>query len=64
MINVLYDIKSRLSVVSKDCLLSVTAISFDISALEIFLPLIVGAKIIISYALIYKTEGEWTATFN
>ena len=40
--------KYRFSVQPNDCWISITTISFDIAALEIYLPLITGAKVIIA----------------
>ncbi len=45
VVNLLLDLKDRFSFESKDILLAVTTISFDISVLEIFLPLISGGRI-------------------
>ncbi|MCB0167720.1 MAG: amino acid adenylation domain-containing protein, partial [Anaerolineae bacterium] len=42
---------------SSDILLSVTTLSFDIAALELYLPLIVGAKVIIASQRV-TTDGE------
>jgi amino acid adenylation domain-containing protein len=46
--NFLYSMKEKLGINASDTLLAVTTISFDIAALEIYLPLIVGAKIILA----------------
>jgi len=43
--NLLIDMKSRVSICEFDKLLAVTTISFDISGLEIYLPLISGASV-------------------
>lgn len=43
LINFLFYMKKKLVLNSKDCFLSLTSFSFDISLLEIFLPLLVGA---------------------
>ena len=48
LINLLYATKKLLSVTPRDKLLSVTTISFDISGLEMYLPLISGASLIIA----------------
>jgi amino acid adenylation domain-containing protein len=45
--NILSVMQTRLRMDSLDVLAAVSAISFDISVLELFLPLIVGAKVII-----------------
>ncbi|MBE9224382.1 amino acid adenylation domain-containing protein [Phormidium sp. LEGE 05292] len=46
--NFLYSMKEQPGINASDTLLAVTTISFDIAALEIYLPLIVGAKIILA----------------
>ncbi|MUG94289.1 amino acid adenylation domain-containing protein [Scytonema sp. UIC 10036] len=43
--NFLYAMKQQPGITQQDTLLGVTTIAFDIAALEIFLPLIVGAKL-------------------
>jgi amino acid adenylation domain-containing protein len=48
LVNFLYSMRRRPGIQSADILLSVTSISFDIAALELFLPLIVGATIILA----------------
>ncbi|HIK07102.1 MAG TPA: amino acid adenylation domain-containing protein, partial [Trichormus sp. M33_DOE_039] len=47
LVNILTDLKQRLSITSKDKLLAVTTIAFDIAALELFLPLIAGAQVVL-----------------
>lgn len=46
--NLLLVMKTRLGVSRKDILLSVTSFSFDIAALELFLPLISGARVVVT----------------
>ncbi len=46
--NFLYSMKQKTAISNKDILLFVTSLSFDIAALEIYLPLIVGAKLVIA----------------
>ncbi|MFN6565572.1 MAG: amino acid adenylation domain-containing protein [Nostoc sp. ChiSLP01] len=46
--NFLYSMKEKPGITASDTLLAITTISFDIAALEIYLPLIVGAKIILA----------------
>ncbi|MGE5215836.1 MAG: amino acid adenylation domain-containing protein, partial [Chloroflexota bacterium] len=46
--NFLYSMKQAPSLNAADVLFSVTTISFDIAALELFLPLIVGARVVIA----------------
>jgi len=43
--NLLESMRGLLSISERDALLAVTTLSFDIAALEIFLPLIVGARV-------------------
>lgn len=47
LVNFLWAMQDRPGIKKEDVLLSVTAISFDIAALELFLPLVVGAKVVI-----------------
>lgn len=46
--NFLWSIRNRLELKAEDTLLAVTTISFDIAGLEIWLPLLVGARIIVA----------------
>lgn len=46
--NLLWAMRKQPGLESTDTLLSVTTVSFDIAALELFLPLIVGAKLVIA----------------
>ena len=46
--NFLYTMKQRPGLTEEDTLLAVTTISFDIAALELFLPLIVGARLVVA----------------
>jgi amino acid adenylation domain-containing protein len=45
VVNFLTSMAQRPGMTAQDCLLAVTTLSFDIAALEIFLPLIVGASL-------------------
>jgi len=45
VVNLLCSVADRLGVTAKDQLLAVTTLSFDIAALELFLPLITGGKV-------------------
>jgi amino acid adenylation domain-containing protein len=47
LVNFLHSMKHRPGLTPQDVLLSVTTISFDIAALELFLPLIVGARVVV-----------------
>lgn len=48
LVNFLWSMRQRPGISKGDVLLSVTAISFDIVALELFLPLVVGATVVIA----------------
>jgi amino acid adenylation domain-containing protein len=48
LVNFLYSMQKVPGIIAKDKLLAVTTVSFDISGLELFLPLISGAQIIIA----------------
>lgn len=48
LVNLLWSIRDQPGINREDVLLSVTPISFDIAALELFLPLLVGAKVVIA----------------
>jgi amino acid adenylation domain-containing protein len=47
LVNFLHSMRQRPGLTPQDVLLSVTTISFDIGALELFLPLIVGARVVV-----------------
>ncbi len=46
--NFLFAINQHLNLIPSDVLLSVTSLSFDIAALELYLPLIIGARVVIA----------------
>ncbi|MBE9215239.1 amino acid adenylation domain-containing protein [Plectonema cf. radiosum LEGE 06105] len=48
LVNCLESMQQQPGITSKDTLLSVTTLSFDIAALELYLPLITGARLIIA----------------
>lgn len=48
LMNFLYAMQTELNLTSKDKFLAVTTISFDISILELFLPLTLGASVVIA----------------
>ncbi|BAZ44104.1 amino acid adenylation domain-containing protein [Chondrocystis sp. NIES-4102] len=48
VVNFLQSMQTEPGITHKDILLAVTSISFDIAVLELFLPLIVGAKVVIA----------------
>jgi len=47
VVNFLYSMRQEPGLTASDVILAVTIISFDIAALEIFLPLVVGAKVVL-----------------
>jgi amino acid adenylation domain-containing protein len=48
LVNFLWSMRARPGIKKDEVLLSVTSISFDIAALELFLPLIVGATVLVA----------------
>jgi amino acid adenylation domain-containing protein len=48
LVNFIHSMKSEPGLTAQDCLVAVTTISFDIHTLEIYLPLVVGAKLILA----------------
>lgn len=48
VVNFLYSMKHQPGMSAEDRLLAVTTLSFDIAALEIFLPLVTGARVVIA----------------
>jgi amino acid adenylation domain-containing protein len=50
LVNFLTSMRERPGLTAADTLLAVTTLSFDIAALEIFLPLVVGARVVLASA--------------
>ncbi len=50
LVNFLLSMRERPGLAAGDTLLAVTSLSFDISALELFLPLVVGCRVVIARA--------------
>ena len=48
ILNCLHSVRQHVELTQKDVFLAVTTISFDIAALELFLPLITGAKLVLA----------------
>ncbi len=48
ILNLLHAVQDKPGIDAKDVLVAVTTLSFDIAALEIFLPLLVGARLVIA----------------
>ncbi|MEM9135971.1 MAG: amino acid adenylation domain-containing protein [Cyanobacteria bacterium P01_F01_bin.42] len=48
LVNLLWSMKQKLGITTGDRFLAVTTLAFDIAALELFLPLIVGAELVIA----------------
>ncbi|MEL6441192.1 MAG: amino acid adenylation domain-containing protein [Cyanobacteria bacterium J06621_8] len=48
LVNFLYSMKEQPGITESDRLLAVTTVSFDIAALELYLPLLVGATVVIA----------------
>jgi amino acid adenylation domain-containing protein len=49
LINFLFSMKHQLGLSQQDVLLAVTTISFDIAAMELFLPLILGGRVVLTH---------------
>ena len=58
LVNFLYSMKETLAVSAEDTLLSVTTISFDIAALELYLPLLAGGTVAIAPAAVAIDSKE------
>jgi amino acid adenylation domain-containing protein len=48
VINCLHSVRQRVELIERDVFLALTTISFDIAALELFLPLTTGAKLVLA----------------
>jgi amino acid adenylation domain-containing protein len=48
LVNLLLAVREQLTLDVNDCWLAVTTVAFDIAALELFLPLIVGARVLLA----------------
>ena len=59
--NLLNSMAKKPGLTAKDSLLAVTTISFDIAALEVYLPLIVGARLIMTTRLAASDGGQLLA---
>ena len=57
LLNFLWSMRQQPGINAEDVLLSVTSISFDIAALELYLPLIVGAKVVIASQEMISNPG-------
>ncbi|MEO9028660.1 MAG: amino acid adenylation domain-containing protein [Ktedonobacteraceae bacterium] len=60
VVNFLASMRQKPGIESQDVLLAVTSISFDIAALELFLPLTVGARVVIA-SHEEGFDGKWLA---
>lgn len=56
LINFLDSMREKPGITAEDTLLSVTTISFDIAALELYLPLLVGATVVIAPADVINSD--------
>ncbi|MEH1835437.1 MAG: amino acid adenylation domain-containing protein [Nostoc sp.] len=64
LVNVLTALKQQLSITASDRLLASTTIAFDIAALELFLPLIAGAQLILTRQTALVDPGQLTAAIK
>lgn len=58
LVNFLHSMQQEPGIGSRDVLLAITPLSFDIAGLELYLPLLVGARIILAGRL-QAMEGAW-----
>ena len=64
LVNLLWSMRRQPGLTSQDVLLAVTSLSFDIAALELFLPLIVGAQLIVVSRDVATDGVQLSATLN
>lgn len=64
LVNFLYSMQQEPGIRSSDTLLAVTTISFDIAALEIFLPLLTGAEVVMADAGLAKDGKALLSLIN
>ena len=64
LVNILTALKQQLSITASDRLLASTTIAFDIAALELFLPLITGAQLILTRQTALIDPGQLTAAIK
>ncbi|MDJ0843783.1 amino acid adenylation domain-containing protein [Crocosphaera sp.] len=64
LINLLFFFKNKLNITPKDSWLSITTLSFDIATLEIFLPLITGAKLILASRQVARDGRQLVKTLH
>jgi amino acid adenylation domain-containing protein len=57
--NLLLSMRERPGMTARDAILAVTTISFDIAALELFLPLVSGGRVVIARS--ESADGRWLA---
>jgi len=60
LVNFLYSMRTQPGLSKEDTLLAVTSVSFDIAGLELFLPLLVGARLLIANREVAR-DGEQLA---
>jgi amino acid adenylation domain-containing protein len=64
LVNLLVSMQHQPGLTSQDALLAVTSLSFDIAALELFLPLLVGARLIVASQDVATDGIQLAATLN
>jgi amino acid adenylation domain-containing protein len=64
LVNFLVSMRSMPALTAQDALLGVTTISFDIAALELYLPLIVGARLILATREVARDGSELRNTLE
>lgn len=48
LVNFLYSMREQIAITEQDVLLATTSLSFDIAGLELYLPLLVGARVVVA----------------
>ncbi|QMS92207.1 amino acid adenylation domain-containing protein [Nostoc edaphicum CCNP1411] len=64
LVNILTALKQQLSITASDRLLASTTIAFDIAALELFLPIIAGAQLILTRQTALVDPSQLTAAIK
>jgi len=64
MVNFLLGMQDLLQLQASDTLLAVTSLSFDIAVLELFLPLISGAKVVIGHETLAQNGPDMVQAIN
>ncbi|NJR16809.1 MAG: amino acid adenylation domain-containing protein [Calothrix sp. CSU_2_0] len=64
LVNILIGLQEELGITATDKLLAVTTIAFDIAALELFLPLIVGGQVVLTKQTVLANPNQLEAAIE